>query len=400
MRCFDSARKRTLAPVFLLVLSSAARADVPVSAQSISLAMEPLLLDHANLIFELPQRGAGSPSIAMAQVADGSDAELGLGLILASGPIRYFTLSSPDLAGAVDGFFSGSGSDSRVFQVGLAGGGRAVRAGASVRASTGKAESRDTRTRPGQDSDDHWEVQSRWAEGALGVGLGRNFSLDAAIAVARAEIEGNNSFRREEDLAVESLEADPKTWWTATLRSRIPAAGGEIVAAGRYGTRDRSWITRWDDGSSPQEGRLERSGESWLAALSYQRPSETLDWLAFSLSHEELTWMGVTARSGLQVERETTRVSAFSISGREKIWRELEGQFGLRKAYARYRDNILVVRTSTESRTELWEYSEELEDRFSWGLVAPWKRFVLAGSVDTTLDLENVLVALDLQVAL
>ena len=126
-------------------------ADVPDTAYSRSLQIEPALLDHPSLVFAYPQTAVLYPPQAMALGMTSYGEEEGLGAIFGWNRLRfislvqYLTPNAPGKTSRLD----------RGFQLGIALGGEALRLGVAGRASV---RSQSTRF-PCRTSQRVWESQ-------------------------------------------------------------------------------------------------------------------------------------------------------------------------------------------------------------------------------------------------
>jgi len=370
--------------------------QVPDNAQARSLQLRPEFLDDVSLLFLYPQRAGAAASGIVSFVRDsGID---GLGAVGNTHSNGLFLLTQPGR------FLDSSGSlgADALLQAGWGASWNAVRLGLAFR---GGHEARDDinidRYPPPPAERLYGDSQNLTRlEGAVGVGFEtERFQLDLEAELTREDITLQIA-RVDSDTLAASVEntADPYWGTSGRLGVRISPAI-QFIAIGN-----------WVDAHQTLEGlqlvesrvstlRVEDSFERWSAGLALQFETSRIDQVVVSSHWErndspifQYRGGGYTGKLGLDTARA-------GVSVQHRLWRELHGRAGLQARYQKsvseLRQTALDPYPSTNTTT-----TKDLTQLFAWGVSYEWRNFEVRTSVEQTLDLFDLFVALDLIVEL
>lgn len=385
--------------------------NVPASALSLSLGLEPDLLDHPSLIFQFPQAATrfeaqivgfrtttvdGLPFESKEPdtyffAYTGGD-ELGLGGIGRTGPLGFFVLSQRAYEPAV---FS---QRSTVLQVGAAAQWRGLRAGAALRGSREREENARTDTGGSSVSGDGDQQIHDFLEYAFGLGVAvRGASLDVVVELPRQSFQ-LGTVRVSSDTTALQLSSDAGDAWSAAARLSVPFGGRfEWIAAGGYRENPLDWSGRIYDGSQLRFTHFGTTALDWSVAGALVTTTPYVDriWVAGSYARRAVPTLNPRFNV-LSVSDQRNRVAILTISASHTLRPSLSAQLSVRKQYEYLRTDSEELRTDSYL-TLRTDRDERFSDQFAWGLVWDWRRFQFASSVSTTLDIENLLAALDVR---
>jgi hypothetical protein len=419
-------RTRALAPLRIVALAGlalqggtnrAGAGEVPQSALSRSLGLEPELLERSSLVFQFPQtamsfdavrdRFPGSPSGALPfetreppslLFASTDGEELAMGGIGRRGSLGLFVLSQRAFQPAA------FNTRSTVLQAGTAAQWGGLRLGAAIRGSRDREEDAYVTNYENQDSGDGTQHVQDFLEYAFGLGIDLGgAALDVVLELPRQSFQ-IASIRISPDTTAIQLSSDAGDAWAGAARVRIPL--GERL----------EWITA----GAYREGALEWSGRSFVdSRLRFVRFGTTaLDWSVASTLVSTTPYVdrvfvaGAYTRSNIpgldpnfnELERteERDRVASITVAAAHAIRPSLSAQVSVSKQYAYDRLDTDEMRLdfSGPYRTQRTRRTERFTDRFAWGLVWEWRRFELASSLSTTLDFFDLFAVLDVRLDL
>ncbi len=399
-------RRLRIGAVILLALTigvcGEVNADIPASANSRSLGIPPVFLEHPSLVFEFPAAATRfEPQLLGFSQASGSG-DLGGGAILQSGGSRFFLLSQP-----LTSWGRGSSAHryANLFQVGWATAPGRAHVGGAVRGAVGSLRNESESANEHNTQDRSSKSVRRMVEGSLGFGLMRDaLSLDVAVAARFEDVEAESRSRsiRDSILTEESSRLDTHTplWFTLSVRT-VAEVGDEsqMIVTGRWGNGDRTWYSKWEADGSTQHTEIDTDGRMWSAGVSFETRTTHVDWLS-AFAHygdhvdESVDFQG----TGYAKNEQTTRVAMLGLSLKKMLTDWLRLHAGARKTYEFDRS---VSRFEYSDFTGSYRRRDEaMADYFSWGVASTWRSLHLVGSMDATLDLEEVFLALDVGVIL
>lgn len=400
-RCRSNVQPRSRLPlraVALVVIGLAATAlpyspcwsgQVPDNAQARSLQMRPEFLDDVSLIFLYPQRAGGTSGGLVSFVRDsGVDGLAAIGNAHSNG---FFLLTQPG---------RGVLASTSLVQAGWGVSWNRARFGLAFRG--GHEESEDIRRQESPQAPEAFSGESEnftRFEGGFGIGVELDrLELDLEAELTREDI--TLQFARvDSDTLAASVEntADPFLGTSGRLGIRITPAV-EIVAVGSWTDAPRQTLEGLqlvENRVSPV--RLEHDFERWSAGLAIRFETSRIDaiWISSHWDRNEFPafqFQSYVAKQAL----DTARVGA---SVQHRFWRELEGRAGLE---ARYQKSVSELR---EIRPDLYRSSststtKNVSPQFAWGVSYSWRNFEVRTSVEQTLDLFDLFIALDLIVEL
>jgi hypothetical protein len=374
---------------------------VPESAYSRSLGISPFLLDDVALGFRLPQLTATyrAQAVALGVSANGSSTTTGLGATAHAGSNAFFFLVQPaeDIAPLIGG--------SRAFQLGW---GREIgraRFGVALRGTrTVNGRSR-TSDGHGYVRDDYYNENSHALEGALGFGYGDEDRFIDLVVEARDQ---------QADADSRVVEASPSD--TLSMRSRRQLQGdlspgvalrlGHTLGSGLRLVAAGDWAEDQLDGeieASRNDTGLEQSHSDYRRRWSVGMtgtgsPARAGDITVFGQYGRADTDVTSSQYTSLNRATESIDSGVLGVAIERNIWRRLDGLAGLRAQYSRTRTSSETWTVSGSGGSVVSSSSYEKEswnDRFGWGLAYRHDRFQVVGSIDSRLNLENLVLSLD-----
>lgn len=389
----------------------AAAGEVPATALSRSLAIEPILLDHSSLLFQLPQLAASADtlqdgfgrlaprSVLLAYAAN----ESGLGTVLRGPWIGGFVLSQPSyLATGMNAPGARFDQRSNILQVGAAVRWRRWRAGAALRGSRDRVED-GSRGLVAQGAILTGDTDAGdFLEGAFGLGarLGRS-QFDVCVEIPHETYDLGTANMDPSDTLVVQLRGETRNAVRGVVRFTTPEWHGlRGVAAGAYRSGALSW-----SGLRYERLRLrlldfEQGLDGWMAAMALEVPAPHFERVAVSGAYARgrKAIAGTEEYFGIVTVEQFTERGQFAVSGQRHLWHDLVMQAAVGVTYSRSRRDEVQVRRD-ETRTES-DRSEGLRDSFAWGLTYAWRRLEFAATLDATLDPYSLFTYLDIHIGL
>jgi hypothetical protein len=364
--------------------------QVPDNAQSRSLQMRPEFLDDVSLLFLYPQRAGVASSGIVSFVRDGGID--GLGAVGNTHSNGLFLLLQPG---------RGTLGNNSLVQAGWGGSWSGVRFGLAFRGGHDVSEDINRQQFPPPAAEEFSGDSQNFTrmEGAFGVGVEVDrLELDVEAEITREDI--TLQFARvDSDTMAASIEntADP-FWGTAGRLGIRLTPTAELIAVGSWVDNARQTLEGLQLADSRVSSvRLEQDFERWSAGVAIRFETPRIDLLSLS-SHwdrNETPIFQFRSYNGKQ-RLDTAR---FGISVQHRLWRELEGRAGLE---ARYQKSVTELRQDQPGRYTLSSTAttKDVSQLFAWGVSYEWRNFEVRTSVEQTLDLLNLFVALDLIVEL
>ena len=406
-------------PVVILIATSsllsarspALAGDVPASARSLSLGIEPEFLDDTGLIFAYPQRAASAPAQVFALGTNRGPS--GAGGMAPIGRGQAFLLSQSILLdqGRV---VSENGAAARIgwagrrgaWQVGLAAGGYLER-------STGGTE---TESWYGGSHHDYelrlYNRNSRTAETTAGMGLvGGRGSLDAAWSMTWEDRKDGSAHYEPESGSEESYSTaiftgDGRPLHAVRLRGRWGSKDGEeLVAFGGWRGRSEGTAVRLRGEllgvDIDSAGAVHDYRDDWRVGLGFGRPAGSVDHLMLSVAYGSSRFPVYGSYSGGNSYRETTvrRTGLVAISVREALPRRFVAHVGLRRGYAWTETSALWLYWPSRYALERSQ-TEATTTEFSWGLGWTWRNIEMTGALSTDLDFYHLFSTLFIRLTL
>lgn len=385
--------------------------DVPASARSLSLGIEPEFLEDIGLIFAYPQRAASAPAQLFALGT--SRGPSGAGGMARIGRGQAFLLSQTILLGAGRAG-SANTAAARLGWAGRQGAWQAgLSAGGHLKRSTGGMETESWYGGSHHDYDLRlYNRNNRTAEATAGVGLvGGRGSLDAAWSMTWEDWEDGNARYERESGSGESHSAaiftgDRRPLHAVRLRGRWTTNhGAEFVGFGGWRGRSEGADVRLRGEllgvAIDSAGSVHDYRDDWRVGLGFGRPTGSVDHLMLSVAYGSSRGPVYVSYSAGNAYRETTvrRTGLLSISAREFLPRRFVAHVGLRRGYAWAESSRLEL--SMPSRYALdREQSESTTTDFNWGLGWSWRNIELTGALSTSLDFHYLFSTLDLRLTL
>lgn len=390
------------APIALVSLApAAAGSEVPVSALSSSLGMDPILVRYPSLVFQLPQTACDFPAQAFGFVdgaGSGIGQEYGLGVIARPGRSALFALAQP--ASWSNGWY-GPSFYTRSVQAGWGTRAGRWRFGAALRGSQARDEEESSTTDEDYDGGERLSgsgLRSRLTrmEAALGTGVRTpRLDLDLAFELRRhdqtmtgAALDVQSSHK---DTVGLGMETDGDVAPAAIARARFRACDGtELVLAGEWNEFRASW-SGWHYRASHEYSDVEweaariafdEYGRRWFAGGALSSTMRRIDRITVSASYaeERQPYAGVSSYYPARTwTRTRTGAAAFSL--RHEIARNLDAQAGLRVAYTDWRERRVSERPDYLSVGT--DSGQGMNETFSMGLSYSWKRMRLAAALNT-----------------
>jgi hypothetical protein len=385
--------------------------EVPASALSHSLSMEPILLDHSSLVFQFPQLAAGADtarsgfgrlaprSMLFAYAAQ----ETGLGAVLRRARFGGFVLSQASmLSRALDAQGVRFHSRSSVLQAGVAAGWRGWRIGTALRGSRDRQEGGSRGLSQGASSlSDDTDVGD-FLEGAFGAGTSLGGAhIDVCLEVQRETYDLGTAVLGPADTLLAQLTAENPDAIRAVARIAAPLGRGlRLVAAGAYRGGELHW-----NGLQYESDRLTLldfvQGQSgWMAAAALEMPASFLERAAVSGAYKRsrAVLAGTDDSSGVATAERFTEYAQVAVSGQRALWHELELQAAAGTTYERTRrDERQVGRGLIRSQGQR---DEALRGNFAWGLSYGWRNLEFAAALDARLRPTEVFAYLDIHLGL
>lgn len=400
----------------LLLGSTGPRAEsseIPVTALSSSLNMDPILVDSPALVFVFPEMAADHPAQAMGTVdVYDYDQQNGLGVIARPGQHALFALSQP-VSWRVAGY--GSTRETSRLQAGWSVRSGAWRLGAALRGSQLREENGRT------EQDDYYDpprltgraFQERITrlEAALGAGLrSRSVDLDLSLelrrhdqTISRASFTTTAQYSDTTALGIET-NGDLSPAFSARARFEIGADAAIVVATewSEFRARWDGWSYRAMHDDADEEWELvrlspEQYGRRWFAGAAVLVPTRVVDEIDVSASFFDVDQPYIAADESYAWNiHEGLRTGAVAVSVREELLRNLEALAGLRVSYSERRTSE-EMRNSTRTSTDILK-RDEMNENLSAGLAYSWRRFRLAGMLDMPPQLSRPFFIADVRV--
>jgi hypothetical protein len=388
--------------------------EVPPTALSSSLRLDPMLLHSTSLVFRFPElvatadtmfldfgRVCGRSMLLGYQDLSYATPSKGTGAVLRGAQSGGFVLSQASyLPGQTLGEYD-LPMRGDVLQAGAGFRWRGLRAGVALRGTRYRREEGTTsESAPGARSERASRSVADFLEGAVGVGASLGpVQVDVAVELPwlRYDIEGilvasydTLGLRRDG----ESVEAR-----SAIARIAAPLGRGlHLVLAGTYETGHLAWSGHTYDGVRLARERFDQGLDAWSAAGSLSFPAPHVDRVVIAARYGRRRRGLALWSSPIRSTERRDDSGSVTFAGRRPLWRDLHLYAGVSKEYSRWRRD--TTESTRGTRQESATLGESIGDGFAWGLSWPWRRFEFASSLNTTLALEDPFLRLDVQLEL
>lgn len=379
--------------------------DVPPSAYSLALGIEPFLLEDIDLVFEFPQWAAMRDSIELAfgrtiegaflQGSSDFD-EFSAGTRFGLGPATLFALSQRSYV--LRPVFGNPGN---VVQIGTALGGSGLRGGVALRGWRAVDELFDRSSYPGFRRDIVQQATTDYLGGSAGIGLmaGR-LRIDAAVEVASVELEVSGLSQNNAEVTTLWASGGSDGLIAGSLHAGVPLGDrARFVAGGRFQAGEIAWTGQRYVGSTPSQFARSFSVESWLAGATVGFTAPRVDAVLLSASFERLRDAFTMPDYGgerSEIGRDDTARVGIALG--KRLWRVLDMHAAVTRTWLRdWRQTERIEPTSSDLRSQR---TDRLTDRFSWGVSYRWRGIRFTGALDEDLTLFDPFMALDVQIEL
>jgi len=396
----SSCTLRWFAWVAIACIAPARAGDVPTTALSQSIGMDPLLLDYSSLMFQFPQAVAAPDSVPLALgiTPQGSsvlgyalDGEYAVGASVQSGRLGFFALSQRVLESPR---YSNARSTLLQFGTGVRVG--PLRFGAAVRGLRDKEQSEYLRDGgPNYVYGGAAENIHDLVEPAFGVGVvaGR-VSVDAVLELGFESYQIGALSVGQDTTAIQLL-ADTGALPSGAVRFAASLGGwGRLIAAGQYGWAEIDWQGfRFDNRLRVLEYHETR--EVWLAGSALVFSTRHIDRVAIATTFERRIDPRFSPAGSRDAERSVrdSRSGAASLAIARQLYPTLWGHAAVVLTYFESFDDVTDFDSQGINREV--RSQEYFEDRFSWGASYSRREFDAVASVNTSLRLYDPIVALD-----
>lgn len=408
------ARGRIGAASVLVVLGcvTAARAgNVPSTALSASLRLDPILVNGSHLLFQFPQIvatadtarrdfgriGARSMLFAYPDVNMYPGDATGMGATWRGARTGGFVLSQLSY---LPGRNVGGGafySRSNILQVGAGTRWRGLRAGAALRGARDRREDGSNQDATGANQDRLQATRSvgDYLEGAVGAGASLGpAQIDLAIELPwqRYDIEG---------IAISAwdtlgllLGGETSDALSAAARLATPLGrGAQLVVGGIYRLGHLHWTGHTYDGVRLVPVSFDQGLDAWSATASLSFPAPHVERVAISGRYARRRYGLADWAQPLASSERKDDTGALVLACRKRLWTDLHLHAGVSREYSRARFDQTTA--SSRERREQATLTESIGDGFAWGLAWSWQQFEFASSLSTTLQLADPLLRLD-----
>jgi hypothetical protein len=281
-----------------------------------------------------------------------------------------------------------------------------LRLGVAVRGTRERDETGEERDDfPSYSSEGTQNIRDFW-EYAIGLGLdlgGAEF--DVTLALVHDELQMGSARVSSSDTLASQFLSEGDGTYNLSARFGMPLTSRlRWIGAATYGERDLEWTgMRFEPSGRLRIRRLGDAGIGWSAATAVVVATPYVDRVIVAGSYDRLAYatFSMYRWSGGRIDRldRWFRNASLSLAASHGLWRTVSMQASVSKAYR-------FERTDTRDDylgEDIFMRTERLErfsDRFAWGVTATWRRFDVAASVNTNLELIDLVAALDVRLGL
>jgi len=349
--------------VLCVCFVSVGASEVPGSAYSDALGIDPTFLDHSTQVFVHPAR-----------------------LIDVDSGVEGFSLSNRSALVAKRSLGRGAiglqSQDSDVLGLIWAMGSEQYRVGTTFR-----GRYRTTASESGQSES---SSSLGYFEPRLGISrVTKDSQLDLTFAARFPQTEIETPGLGMQNILEQTDPVQP----SVSLRiNRALSEVSSIQLAGSYASRDVEWATNEEGATHPGLG--ERYGHEWFVGAAWRTQTNDLDELYVSLDYEQ-SRPSIFANDPDRGFVRHSEVYGLAVSGVADLFaRNLRGLIGLRWSHS---ENV-TLRSQVTGRD--LDRVEEIGGEFTWGLDYQWRNLNVTGAMKTDLQLGSPFLSVDAGVSL
>jgi hypothetical protein len=408
-----STRRRRLPALLaagVVAIAAIVRAgDVPPSAYSIGLGVEPSLLEDIDLVFDFPEWAVVADSAALEfgrRPAGGflhgatDFDELAAGARFDVGSLAAFALSQRSYVPGST--FSTSPALSNVVQLGVAVGGAGRRAGAAVRGSRTRSEATEVVVGIGSERTNVRQDIVDYLAASAGAGFAAGDArIDFAIEATDVDIDVSGMRRSDSDTTTLRVRGTSDKVVAGSVHVGMPLGRRvRAVVSGRFQAGEIHWAgQRYNGGASVPVARS-LSVESWIAGVTLAFAAPRVDAVLVSGSFERLRDANLRFDSFDGETRNIGRedLGKLGIALRKRLWPAFDARAGVVRTYSREWQGF--ERVASDFLNSSGQRVDRITDTFTWGAVYRWRGFWFTGAFNQSLTVSDPLAALDVHIEL